>query len=77
MAAFNRQFAAAAAQYDNACDCCDHGRRPTGPDDADLYADGWTIGASAHWFKSPAAPVSVKSLAELDAESRAYWGIDA
>ena len=68
---------AAAAAHDSACACCDHKRRPTGPDDGDLYADGWTPGAYAHWFKTPAQPERVKTLAELDAESRAYWGIDA
>lgn len=31
-ARFARQFAAAAAQHDNACDCCDHGPRPSAPE---------------------------------------------
>lgn len=66
---------AAAAAHDNACDCCDHARRPTGPDDADLYADGWTPGATARL--AAITPTRAKALAELDAESRAYWGIDA
>lgn len=67
---------AAVAAHDNACDCCDHRRRPTWPDDGDLYADGWTVGATARRFKGFAAPAQSKSLAELEAESLAYWGIN-
>jgi len=78
MSRYDRQLQAAQRQYESECDCCGHARRPTGPDDGDLYADGWTPGATSHWFTTaPAAPVKAKTAAELDAESRAYWGIDA
>lgn len=75
MSTYDQQVQAAQRQLDSECDCCGHARRPMGPDDGDLYADGWTPGATARWFK-PAAPIKAKSLAELDAESRAYWGIE-
>ena len=35
--------AAAQRALDNACDCCDHGKREPSPHD-DLYFDGWTPG---------------------------------
>jgi len=46
MTAFTRQLQAAQRQLESQCDCCDQGRRPTGPDDGDLYADGWQVGRS-------------------------------
>ena len=58
---------AAAAAHDSACDCCDHGRRPTGPDDADLYADGWTPGST----KFPAMNAQTVRGSDDD-----YWGIN-
>lgn len=44
MSRYARQYAAAAAQFESECECDDHARRPAGPDDGDLYADGWTVG---------------------------------
>jgi len=72
MSTFDQQLQAAQRQLESECDCC-HGRKPTAPDDSHLYEGDWTPGALAHWFK-PAAPAKVKSLAELEAESLAYWG---
>ena len=77
MSAYARQLQAAQRQYESQAECDQHGRRPTGPDDGDLYADGWTVGATARRFNGFAVPAQSKSLAELEAESLAYWGIHA
>lgn len=87
MSRFARQFQAAAAHYDNAAECDAERLSDAAAKRADadwhaadlhdaMYGD-WTPGAYAHWFKTPAPVARAKSLAELDAESRAYWGIDA
>lgn len=70
MSTFDQQLQAAQRQIESECDCC-HGRKPMGPPDGDLYADGWS--PAARQFK-PATPAKAKSLAELEAESLAYWG---
>lgn len=75
MSTYDQQLQAAQRQLDSECDCDDHARKPMAPPDGDIYDGGWTPGATARWFKS-AAPAKPKSLAELDAESRAYWGIE-
>lgn len=46
MSAYARQLQAAQRQYESQAECDQHGRRPTGPDDGDLYADGWQVGRS-------------------------------
>lgn len=64
MTAFNRQLAAAAAQYESAAeDDAQRVRRPTGPDDGDIYADGWLIGKK---------PQPVISVAEGNRRYREY-----
>lgn len=58
-----RQLKAAQAQYESECDCCEGGRKPMGPDDADIYADGWLIGKK---------PQPVISVAEGNRRYREY-----
>lgn len=41
---YDTQLQAAQRQYESECDCCDHGRKSTQPDDGDIYDGGWTIG---------------------------------
>lgn len=71
MSTFDQQAQAAQRQLESECACDDHARKPMGPPDGDIYADGWTAGATVRWVTTP---IKAKSLAELDAESRAYWG---
>jgi hypothetical protein len=72
MSAHARQFAAAARQYDNACDCCDHAHLPEpepDPIEPEPYRD-----RCREW----AGVESSSGLAERNASERArlarLWG---
>jgi len=65
MSRYDRQFQAAAANYDSACPCCDHAPKATAPD-GDLYADGWTPGKT----KFPAMTAQPVRGSDDD-----YWGV--